>query len=536
VVRINPVNNKMDSTSVIFGVNGASFGLLGENLTVQKKISKHVLSISEGWQHSDSYRRQSELNRKYLQVTDRFKYRENSELRILALYADLQYETPGGLTITEFEADPRNARPATKTLPGAESQKAGIINKTAYAGIVNELAITNRLKHVIAIFGSGTKFENPFITNYEIRNEMNAGLRTWLELKNKTTGSLRTVFNIGGEIQNMVSDISNYENNGGIRGPLTVRDNANVFQSFAFARYMLDFNNRLIVEASMSYNYNSFRNTRQFPLISKYRKILAPQMMPRLALSYSINRVIAVRALLSRGYSPPSLQEVRSSNTLVNLGLDAEHGWNYETGIRVRLFNNRLWWDASIFYYNLQDAIVRRLDDAGQEFFINAGQTHQFGLESATRLEILKQHNSRFIRSLELSHAFTFNNFRFGNYNNGVSEITGNRLTGVPQQVSVQSITAQFPFHFYLFAQSNFTGRIPLNDLNTEFARAYHLVLLKAGWKIVTARNRQLDIGVGVDNLLDERYSLGNDLNAAGNRYYNAAPSRNYFFSMKIKV
>jgi iron complex outermembrane receptor protein len=34
--------------------------------------------------------------------------------------------------------------------------------------------------------------------------------------------------------------------------------------------------------------------------------------------------------------------------------------------------------------------------------------------------------------------------------------------------------------------------------------------------------------------LLDEKYSLGNDLNAFGGRYFNAAPERNYFGGVKF--
>jgi len=34
--------------------------------------------------------------------------------------------------------------------------------------------------------------------------------------------------------------------------------------------------------------------------------------------------------------------------------------------------------------------------------------------------------------------------------------------------------------------------------------------------------------------VLDETYSLGNDINAAGGRYYNAAPKRNYYAGLAI--
>ena len=39
----------------------------------------------------------------------------------------------------------------------------------------------------------------------------------------------------------------------------------------------------------------------------------------------------------------------------------------------------------------------------------------------------------------------------------------------------------------------------------------------------------------GIDNLLNETYSLGNDINAAANRFYNAAPNRNYYVGLSFQ-
>ncbi|MBL0337036.1 MAG: TonB-dependent receptor [Chitinophagaceae bacterium] len=38
-----------------------------------------------------------------------------------------------------------------------------------------------------------------------------------------------------------------------------------------------------------------------------------------------------------------------------------------------------------------------------------------------------------------------------------------------------------------------------------------------------------LNLYAGVENLLDETYSLGNDINAAAGRYYNAAAGRSFY-------
>jgi iron complex outermembrane receptor protein len=45
----------------------------------------------------------------------------------------------------------------------------------------------------------------------------------------------------------------------------------------------------------------------------------------------------------------------------------------------------------------------------------------------------------------------------------------------------------------------------------------------------------QLELFAGADNLLNQRYSLGDDLNAVGGRYYNPAPGRNYFGGLNVK-
>jgi iron complex outermembrane receptor protein len=39
---------------------------------------------------------------------------------------------------------------------------------------------------------------------------------------------------------------------------------------------------------------------------------------------------------------------------------------------------------------------------------------------------------------------------------------------------------------------------------------------------------------VGANNLLNEIYSLGNDINAAGGRYFNAAPALNYYAGLSL--
>ncbi len=60
--------------------------------------------------------------------------------------------------------------------------------------------------------------------------------------------------------------------------------------------------------------------------------------------------------------------------------------------------------------------------------------------------------------------------------------------------------------------------------------------IARIGWKKMGTHKTRYSIYAGADNLLDEVYSLGNDINAAGGRYYNAAPRRNYYVGLSFQL
>lgn len=535
VVRLNPYDKVSDTSYVRIGLGAGSYGMFQQNIGLQFKQKKSIISVNEGWQRSNGYREHSAMDRKFFQVSDRINYNTKGQLRLYFFYSDLNYETPGGLTLGQFNENPKQARPATRVVPGAVEQNASIRNRTFFGGVTHEYKINSQLKHVISIFGSQTLFENPFITNYEVREEANVGARTWFEFSNKEEARVRLKLNLGGEIQNLDSRISNYGNRKGAKDTLQAIDQLEVQQGFVFSRLVADFNNKWFAEFSLSYNANQLLFSREQPIvISETKKVLKAEFMPRIAASYVINNLVSFRGIVSRGYSPPTLQEIRSSDNTVNTSLQAESGWNYELGLRFHDKSSRVYWDLSAFYYELQQTIVKRENNLGQDYFVNAGTTFQPGLESLIRFDIIKQRNEGFIRGLQLSNAFTFSLFKFGNYVVGESDFSEKELTGVPRYVSVTGLTFNLPFRIYIFAQHNYTARIPLNDLNSENAKEYNLIQVKAGWRFYGTKKFVFDLSAGVDNLLDQKYSLGNDLNAVGNRYYNAAAPRNYFVRLVL--
>jgi iron complex outermembrane receptor protein len=537
VILLNPIDRSADSTWASANISSGSYGLFQEKIAVQKKWKNQYLNINHSYQTSDGYREHSSMNRHYAQMMYRFNYAKASQLRVLALYSDLDYQTPGGLTMAQFAANPQAARPSTPVAAGPVAQKARIENKTLFAGIVNETNLAKNFRHVLAVFGTTTDFINPFITNYEVRDEGTLGLRTYFELNGNQEKAVTWKWNAGLELQGTSADIANYDNNKGVRGNLQAQDDIISRQFFYFTRFSANIGEKLTAEVAASYNYYTYKFDKnvQTPT-SQFTRKFDPQLMPRFALSYQFTPGFALRSSVSRGYSTPTIAEVRASDNKINTNLESETGWNYEAGFRLRDKNDRFWLDASLFNYRLESAIVRRVNADDTEFYLNAGGTNQNGVEAQTSYWLIQPGTKGFISGLQLQTGYTLSKYFFKNYLNGAANYTGNRLTGVPRSVLVSGIDVRIDRHFYMFAQHNYTSKIPLNDANSLYSGDYNLIHLKAGWRRSKPGKPTLDFYAGVDNLLNENYSLGNDLNAFGGRYFNAAPLRNFFGGLKVTL
>ena len=530
VVLVSPVNHYADSSFVSAAVDGGSYSLFHENVAYQDHQANNQLNINQAYQTYGGYRQNSSMFRNYFQVVDKWTYAKHDDLKILGFYSDLNYQTPGGLTLSQAEADPQSARPPSATVPGAVEQHSGIIQKMTFGGLVNNVQITDNLRNVLSVYGTYVNFANPFLTNYEQRYEGTYGMRTYFEYTGSERKSYSWKANVGLEWQQTNSDINNYGNNRGVRDTAQTLDKINTNQHFIFARYVADINQRLHIETALSLNFYDYKFRNVYPNDENAftNRPFTAELMPRIALSYQLTNDFAWRASVSRGYSTPTTAEIRPTDHAINTSLDAEYGWNYETGFRLRNSDETMYLDASVFYYKLNDAIVSHEDANGNEYYLNEGGTNQPGFELYFTDWLIRQNNSSFIRGLQVNESVTLDKFTFSG--------SGNKLTGVPEQVIISSVQVKFPAYLFLFVQYNYTSSIPLNDANTAFAPHYNLLEAKVGWQHIFSKKTRFEIYAGADNILNEHYSLGDDLNAVGNRYYNPAALRNYYAGVKVTI
>lgn len=537
VLRIQPKGFDVKENKAALLLSGGSFGLFQEQLSVQRKVSdKYSFSLDQSFTRSDGYREHTALNKKTVQTAHKWQYSGRGELRLLALYTDLDHRTPGGLTEEQMRTDRRMARPASGPIPSAKEQNAGIRNKTFFGGVAHELQLGKQLSHSISVFGSHTDFENPFITNYEFRQENNLGVRTYLSYKNGTDPRLQWQMQLGVEAQKAWARIDNYDNEGGRPAARQAMDELSNVQSSLFYRAMLRVWERWTIEAALGLNYAGINYVQHYPVVAtpKGSIALGDIWMPRIATSYLLSEGLAVRGSIAKGYSAPTIAEVRSSDNRINTDLEAETGINYEVGIRAENTGRRFIADLGLYHYDMNDAIVRQLRSNGAEYFVNAGVVRQQGIEASVWAHLLPLRDGRILGSLQFRSAVSFNRYRFGDYRVDDEDLTGNKVTAVPDRVWANALFITFLKNAGLNIMHTYTSAIPLNDANTVFAKAYHLVQLKGTFDLLLKTSMKLQFFAGMDNALDQAYSLGNDINAFGNRFFNPAAPRNYYGGVKL--
>jgi iron complex outermembrane receptor protein len=508
-----------------------SYGL--QNIYGSVSTGKEQSISKFGFQHqqSDGYRAHSELKRDVLSWTGNFRLNGDRQIKTTFLYSDLFYETPGALNRTEFEADPKLARPGGFGVPSSEAAGAAIYQKMFLAGASLTQPILPQFENKTTVYGAFTELKNPNLRGFDKSSEPHAGGRTAFTWKPSLNNSVVSLTG-GAEWQQGFTTVGSYKNRGGQPDSLRYNDEIRNRQSFVFFQALADIGNHWTFMGGASWNWLRVRFQRFNPATPGMQvRTFNNEIAPRLSLAYKLSHLTLYTGV-ARGFSPPTTAELLPTGGSINIGLNPESGINYDAGARLSLPSG-LYADMNIFLFRLQNTIVQRRDVAAGDFFVNAGKTNQKGVETYISHPLLSN-AQRVQKSLGwISH--TWHHFRYKEFRQQTSDFSGNALPGV----APHTVSAGFDVHMNsgLLATATlfYSDRIPLTDANTDYAESYSLIGLKVGYQKWIRNQWRIKTFIGVDNLLDERYSLGNDINGFGGRYYNPAAGRNYYGALVVQ-
>ena len=253
---------------------------------------------------------------------------------------------------------------------------------------------------------------------------------------------------------------------------------------------------------------------------------------------FKLSPTVNVYGNIGKGFETPTFAELAyrpGGATGLNFALKPANSLHREIGVKTLLgAASRL--NVALFRIDVTDEIVVNTNAGGRSTFKNASKTKREGLELAWE--------SRFAHGFEASLAYSLLDARFTQPFTSVISTpsvpvtvnAGSRLPGVPpQSLYGELVWRHAPAGFHAGIELRHTGKIYVNDPNTEAAAAYTVWNLRAGFE-QRGSNWRVSEFARVNNLTDRGYIGSVIVAEANNRFYEPAPGRNFLLGVSAEL
>lgn len=328
-----------------------------------------------------------------------------------------------------------------------------------------------------------------------------------------------------------------YDNVGGARGNDLRRDQVDRVASVGpFAQARLSLNDALSLAAGVRYDAIRFETSDAFPGDgddSGERTLHA--LSPHAGAIVSLSERVDIFANVATSFQTPTTTELINAPPApgqsccpggFNADLDPERARSVEVGVRAAAGPVRI--DAAAYAMTVRNTIVpfQVAEVPAREFFRNAGRTRNRGFELSVD-GTLGRHDA--------TVSYTFSDFTFIDDGLPAQSFEGNRLPGVPRHHLFGELRLRPLDAVRIEAQVDHSGEYFTTDANAPGA-------VNDAWTVVDLRlmleqrlgSTVLSPFAAIANLTDARYNSSVVVNAAGARYYEPAPRRNYYIGMAV--
>lgn len=457
-----------------------------------------------------------------------------SKLSLIFNSVDIKADDPGGLTESEWKADPQQA-------PRAEQYNTRKTIKQTQAGLRYERQLSAQDDiSVMAYAGERetTQYQSiPLVA--QLKPAQAGGVitlqRHYQGIDSRWThrGELGVpvTFTGGLNYENMSENRKGYNNfrlnNGppefGHKGDLW-RDERNLMWNVdPYLQTQWQLTQKLSLDAGVRYSSVWFDSNDHY---------IAPgngddsgdasyhHWLPAGSLKYALTDAWNLYLAAGRGFETPTINEL-------SYRADGQSGFNFdlkpstndtvEVGSKTRIGNGLL--TAALFQTDTDDEIVVASSMGGRTTYKNAGKTRRQGAELAL--------DQRFAGDWRVKASWTWLDATYRSNVCQGQNCDGNRMPGIARNMGFASLGFIPDEGWYAGTDVRYMGDIMANDENTAKAPSYTVVGLNTGYKFNYSQ-LTVDIFGRVDNLFDKEYIGSVIVNESNGRYYEPAPGRNY--------
>ncbi|MDZ7897599.1 MAG: TonB-dependent receptor [Arcicella sp.] len=428
VMNFNSEKAAYGGTSLQYGGLIGSYGLNRNGLIFKHGSAKANIYASATSQGSDGFRVNNRSDRDNVNFAGQFFLTDKFSINTVfaRLHDNVRY--PLALNYDQSVANPSQdalVSAVSATLPNgrrASFYNAGRDQTFTRWGINAKYEISDALKASVSYFGGkndqiSNSLTGPATTFTSLGNS--EGIRGIVTLKPKMD-KFQVAFNAGVEYQTFTQDGKNYSvtttNNTRAANPAASVVNGGS-NTLYFAQADIELTPRTILTGGVGFiSYNYFRTDR-LKGNATGNKDFNNQIAPRIALNHNFGDFLALRASLSKGFTPPILNEAVFAATSGDFipTLDASTSQQVELGARGALFKKRLTYDVAYYNMKIDNELVTETRDF-TPIARNAAKTNRNGFEVSLAYDVIKAEDKQAITLLRYRASFTSQDFKYESY------------------------------------------------------------------------------------------------------------------------
>jgi iron complex outermembrane receptor protein len=227
-------------------------------------------------------------------------------------------------------------------------------------------------------------------------------------------------------------------------------------------------------------------------------------LLPKGVFSWDINKDVMVYFSIAQGYLAGGFNGWGDDPDTATF--DEQTSWNYEIGAKTAWFNNRLFFNSTLFYIDIDDMHVWSNPSTGIWIASNAAKAHSQGVE----IEI----KAKPLQGLDITAALGWTDVEFDDYKiSDTSDYTGNTPIQTPEYTFNLSAQYRFNTGFFVRMEMEGYGKTYYNEENTLERSPFQLYHAKIGYE-----TSNWEVYLYGNNLSDKKYfsTINNERHTVG--------------------
>lgn len=524
-IILYPRRAEMNLEEIKLTSSAGSYGYFKNGVTYSLGTNKNDLLIALSGIQSEGYRENNKYSRTSFFINQNQLFSKKFSGNLVISGSKIRAQIPSSIDSVTFVNQPQKAAANWLKTKGYEHPDR------IFAGYSIRYNTPGNWDYSASAFLNSRKAEENRPFNYLDESGFAYGGRILSRyIKKQGNNSFHFLGGTNLYFENIKSSLSENTGGNGIKGALQQKGKESIYQTDLFTQLEVRIK-QLSITGGVNFNLAGFRFTDRFTsdtLNQSGNYHFAPILAPRLSISWNPVNDIYLYTSVNKGFSIPSLSETLSPLGLINRDIKPEKAWSFEGGFRASLLNRATFIDLAFYYMRVTDLIVPKRVAEDVYVGMNAGSSLHKGVEIAVQQWIISHKNSgsadHFALIANLNYAT--NRYNFQNFTENNIDYSGNRLPGMPDQTFSGSLDLKTPIGLYTRLELNSSGKIPLNDLNSQFSNGWLVMNLKAGYIFEIFKKLKIDATIKINNLTDKKYASMVVVNAPGT---SSRPPR-YFY------